>query len=68
PEGWQAVDLLDDGLAQTAIARTLGISTAAVSQRVKSAQWRVERAAHPALVRLLHNLDRDTSETDDSRR
>lgn len=66
-EGWEAVDLLDRGLAQTAIARTLGISTAAVSQRVKSAQWRVERAVHPALVRLLHNLDRDTSETDPPR-
>lgn len=68
PEGWEAVDLLESGLAQTAIARTLDISTAAVSQRVKSAQWKVERAAHPALVRLLQNLDRDTSETDDSRR
>jgi hypothetical protein len=68
PEGWEAVDLLESGLAQTAIARTLGISTAAVSQRVKSAQWKVERATHPALVRLLHNLDRDTSETDDSSR
>jgi len=67
-EGWEAVDLLESGLAQTDIARTLGISTAAVSQRVKSAQWKVERAAHPALVRLLHNLDRDTSETDVSRR
>ena len=64
PEGWEAVDLLEQGLAQTAIARTLGISTAAVSQRVKSAQWKVERAVHPALVRLLLNLDRDTSETD----
>ncbi|WEO78680.1 DNA-binding protein [Cryobacterium sp. SO2] len=63
-EGWEAVDLLESGLAQTAIARTLGISTAAVSQRVKSSSWKVERAAHPALVRLLHNLDRDTSETD----
>ncbi|QYF74343.1 DNA-binding protein [Cryobacterium sp. PAMC25264] len=61
-EGWEAVDLLERGLAQTAIARELGISTAAVSQRVKSAQWKVERAAHPALVRLLQNLDRDTSE------
>ncbi|ANP72155.1 hypothetical protein [Cryobacterium arcticum] len=61
-EGWEAVDLLESGLAQTAIARELGISTAAVSQRVKSAQWKVERAAHPALVRLLQNLDRDTSE------
>ena len=68
PEGWEAVDLLESGLAQTAIARSLDISTAAVSQRVKSAQWKVERAAHPALVRLLQNLDRDTSETDDSRR
>jgi hypothetical protein len=68
PEGWEAVDLLESGLAQTSIARTLGISTAAVSQRIKSAQYRVERAAHPALVRLLDNLDRDTSETDDSRR
>jgi hypothetical protein len=68
PEGWEAVDLLESGLAQTGIARTLGISTAAVSQRIKSAQYRVERAAHPALVRLLDNLDRDTSETDDSRR
>ncbi|WP_120337489.1 DNA-binding protein [Cryobacterium soli] len=61
-EGWEAVDLLERGLAQTAIARELGISTAAVSQRVKSAQWKVERAAHPALVRLLQNLDRGTSE------
>jgi hypothetical protein len=68
PEGWEAVDLLDAGQPQTAIARTLGISTAAVSQRVKSAQWKVERAAHPALVRLLQNLDRDTSETDDHSR
>jgi hypothetical protein len=68
PEGWEAVDLLESGMAQTKIARTLGISTAAVSQRVKSAQYRVELAAHPALVRLLDNLDRDTSETDDSRR
>jgi hypothetical protein len=68
PEGWEAVDLLESGMAQTKIARTLGISTAAVSQRVKSAQYRVELAAHPALVRLLNNLDRDTSETDDSRR
>jgi hypothetical protein len=66
-EGWEAVDLLDQGVAQTGIARTLGISTAAVSQRVKSAQWKVERAVHPALVRLLNNLDRDTSETDTTR-
>ena len=67
-EGWEAVDLLESGLAQTMIARTLGISTAAVSQRVKSSSWKVERDAHPAVVRLLDNHDRDTSETDDHRR
>ena len=65
-EGWEAVDLLESGLAQTDIARTLGISTAAVSQRVKSAQWKVERAAHPALVRLLDNLDSNTRDSDTS--
>ncbi|MEC5183507.1 DNA-binding NarL/FixJ family response regulator [Cryobacterium sp. MP_3.1] len=63
-EGWEAVDLLENGLAQTDIARRLGISTAAVSQRVKSAQWKVERAAHPALVRLLDNLDSGTLTSD----
>jgi DNA-directed RNA polymerase specialized sigma24 family protein len=64
PEGWEAVDLLSEGLSQTDAAARLGISTAAVSQRVKSALWRVEEAASPALVRLLETLDRATSETD----
>jgi len=58
-EGWEAVDLLDRGLAQVEIAASLGISTAAVSQRVKAALWKVEQAARPALVRLLENLDRE---------
>jgi len=64
PEGWEATDLLEQGLPQVEIAGILGISTAAVSQRVKSALWRVDEAARPALVRLLENLDRATSETD----
>jgi len=64
PEGWEATDLLEQGLPQVEIAGILGISSAAVSQRVKSALWRVDEAAHPALVRLLENLDRATSETD----
>lgn len=63
-EGWEAVDLLRSGLSQVKIAASLGISTAAVSQRVKSAQWRVEEAVRPALVRLLQNLDRATTETE----
>ena len=63
-EGWEAVELLRAGLSQVKIAAALGISTAAVSQRVKSAQWRVEEAVRPALVRLLQNLDRATTETE----
>lgn len=63
-EGWEAADLLDQGLPQVEIAGILGISTAAVSQRVKNALWRVDEAARPALVRLLENLDRALIETD----
>jgi len=62
--GWEAVDLLEDGHSQVDIAAILGISTAAVSQRVKATQFRVEQTARPAIVRLLENLDRSTSETD----
>lgn len=56
-EGWEAVDLLQHGLSQIEIATEVGISTAAVSQRIKTALWRVEDAGRPALVRLLDNLD-----------
>ncbi|WP_104081216.1 DNA-binding protein [Cryobacterium sp. Y11] len=57
PQGWQAGDLFESGLAQTDIAARLGITTGAVSQRLKAAQYRVEQAARPALVRLLEQLD-----------
>jgi hypothetical protein len=63
-EGWEAVDLLSQGLNQTEAAARLGVTTAAVSQRVKSSMWRVEESARPALVRLLENLDRATTETE----
>lgn len=63
-EGWEAIELLRRGLPQVQIAATLGISTAAVSQRLKSAQWRVEEAVRPALVRLVQNLDRATTESE----
>jgi hypothetical protein len=63
-EGWEVVDLLADGHSQVEAALKLGISTAAVSQRVKSALWRVEDAARPALVKLLASLDGHLSETD----
>jgi hypothetical protein len=64
PEGWAAVDLLRDGLSQVEIAARLGITPAAVSQRIKSSLWRVEEAAHPALVRLVEDLEQTSTETD----
>ena len=63
-EGWEVVDLLTAGRSQAQAAAQLGISTAAVSQRVKSALWRVEEAARPALVKLLATLDAHLSEMD----
>jgi DNA-binding CsgD family transcriptional regulator len=63
PAGWAAVDLLNQGLSQVDIAARLGISTAAVSQRVRGALWRVDTAARPALVRLLENVERATTAT-----
>lgn len=57
PQGWQASDLFESGLPQTDIAEQLGITTGAVSQRLKAAQYRIEQAARPGLVRLLEQLD-----------
>ncbi|WP_104192383.1 DNA-binding protein [Cryobacterium sp. Y82] len=66
PQGWQAGDLFEAGLAQIDIAAELEITTGAVSQRLKAAQYRVEQAARPALVRLLEQLDHLPNETDNS--
>ena len=63
-EGWAAIDLLASGMSQVDIAAELGISAAAVSQRIRSALWRVDQAAQPALIRLLENLEHATTETD----
>lgn len=38
-KGWEVSDLLDTGMTQEAAARLLGISQAAVSQRVRAAAW-----------------------------
>lgn len=63
-EGWQAIDLVATGLSQADAALRLGISTAAISQRLKAASWRAELAARPALIKLLTDLHRRTTETD----
>jgi hypothetical protein len=61
-EGWQAVDLLGEGRTQAEVAAELNVTTAAISQRLKAALWRMEESVRPALARLLKNLDRATSE------
>ena len=45
------------GATQKEIARTLGISEQAVSQRVRSALWAEEQAAWPLAARLLREAD-----------
>ena len=51
--GWQAVDLITEGLTQAEIASRLQISRQAVGQRLQAAQWSLEREARPLLIRLL---------------
>ena len=51
--GWQAVDLIAEGLTQAEIASRLQVSRQAVGQRLQAAQWSLEREARPLLARLL---------------
>lgn len=54
PGGWDVVDRLARGAAtQKDVARELGISEQAVSQRLRTAMWAEESAAHPVAARLL---------------
>lgn len=55
PAGWEAVDAAlarDDG-GQEVVARALGVSQQAVSQRLRTAMWAEETAARPVAARLL---------------
>jgi hypothetical protein len=61
PQGWEAIDLVREVGSQKRAAETLGISDAAVSQRLKAAVWSVDDEARRALVRLLAELDRATA-------
>jgi uncharacterized protein YjiS (DUF1127 family) len=57
PAARQAIELADAGLTQAEIAAKIGISRQAVGQRLAAAHWREERAARPALARLLARAD-----------
>jgi hypothetical protein len=59
--GWEAVDLVRAGSTQGQVAERLGISRQAVGQRLQAAQWWVEEAVRPTLVRLLARADRVAS-------
>jgi hypothetical protein len=61
PQGWEAIDLVREVGSQKRAAETLGISDAAVSQRLKAAVWSIDDEARRGLVRLLSELDRATA-------
>jgi hypothetical protein len=56
PAGWEAVDTLaaaGGAGSQKDVARALGITEQAVSQRLRAALWAEEAAVRPVVVRLL---------------
>jgi hypothetical protein len=56
--GWEAVDeLARVGGTQKDVARALGVTEQAVSQRLRSALWPEEAAVRPLVVRLLGELE-----------
>ncbi|MEV8027291.1 hypothetical protein [Cellulosimicrobium funkei] len=55
--GWEAVDALARvGGTQKDVARALGVSEQAVSQRLRTALWPEEAAVRPVVARLLSEL------------
>ncbi|WP_353816732.1 DNA-binding protein [Agromyces sp. SYSU T00266] len=58
-QGWEAVDLVRSGRSQKHAAELLGISDAAVSQRLRTAMWSADDDARPAIVRLIASLGGD---------
>ena len=67
PQGWEAVDLVRSGRSQKHAAELLGISDAAVSQRLRTAMWSADDDARPAVVRLIASLGDRGAESDGSR-
>lgn len=61
-EGWQIVDLLEDGLGVGEAARRLGISPSAVSQRHRRAAWEQSVRGRELCADLLLQAQREASE------
>jgi hypothetical protein len=57
PLGWEAAELMDQGLTQAAAASTLGITRQALSQRLQAAHWSLDRESRLVLARLLARAD-----------
>jgi hypothetical protein len=66
-QGWEVIDLIRAGNTQKRAASLLGISPAAVSQRLRAAMWSVDDEARTALVRLLAELDARSGQDDGPR-
>lgn len=56
-QAWEVIDLVATGMTQKRAAEHLGISAAAVSQRLKAAMWSIDDDAHAAIVKLLDVLN-----------
>jgi hypothetical protein len=58
PAGWEVVDALAcRGRTQKDVARDLGISEQAVSQRLRASLWSEEAAVRPVVTRLLQEAN-----------
>ncbi|NED94647.1 hypothetical protein G1H11_04915 [Phytoactinopolyspora alkaliphila] len=51
--GWEAIDLVEEGLALAEVADRLGVTRQAVGQRLSVALWQQEKDVRPLVVRLL---------------
>jgi SatD family (SatD) len=59
--GWEAAELMDQGLTQAAAASTLAITRQALSQRLQAAHWSLDREARQVLTRLLIRAEMATT-------
>lgn len=65
-QGWQAVDEMRDGVTMQQAADRLGITRQAVGQRLRAANWTVDRDTQPVLARLLARAEQASTDGDRS--